>query len=69
MDRGAWRATVHEVAQSQTTEHTHKHTHKISIIFKYFYIYTSTKYHIYTSLFCSPFKYLLHFKNWGNIVP
>ena len=33
MDRGAWRATVHKVAQSQTRlstrAHTHTHTHSV----------------------------------------
>ena len=27
MNRGAWRATVHRIAESGTTEHTHTHTH------------------------------------------
>ena len=27
MDRGAWRATVHGVTESDTAEHTHTHTH------------------------------------------
>ena len=27
MDRGAWRATVHRVAKSQTQLNTHTHTH------------------------------------------
>ena len=27
MDRGAWRATVHGITESDSTEHTHTHTH------------------------------------------
>ena len=27
VDRGSWGATIHGVAKSQTTEHTHKHSH------------------------------------------
>ena len=27
MDRGAWRAIVHRVVESDMTEHTHTHTH------------------------------------------
>ena len=33
MDRGTWRATVHGVTKSDTTEltHTHTHTHTLSL--------------------------------------
>ena len=33
MDRGAWRATVHGITESDSTEHTHTHTHT-HILFK-----------------------------------
>ena len=48
MDRGAWQATVHAVAESDMTEHvytkthTHTHTHSLSLslsLYIYIYIY------------------------------
>ena len=34
MDRGAWWATVHRVAESDMTEYTHTHTHLCKIELK-----------------------------------
>ena len=38
MDRGAWRATVHEVAESDTTKHTHSPA-KYCVKFFLYYLY------------------------------
>ena len=47
MDRGAWQATVHAVAESDMTEHVHTntqtHTHSLSLsIYIYIYICLDT---------------------------
>ena len=39
MNRGAWWATAHGVAESNTTEHAHTHTHHI-------FIYSSVNEHL-----------------------
>ena len=45
MDRGAWRATVHAVAKSQTqlNEHTHTHTHSLSLSHTHTHTHTHTQ--------------------------
>ena len=36
VDRGAWWATVHRVAESDTTDHVHTHTHTHTKDFRYY---------------------------------
>ena len=60
MNRGAWRATIHGVAKTQTllSDHTHVHSalfissHEINKLVIYIYIYTHTytyiKMHVFT---------------------